>query len=78
LTTLYIIDIIYRMIQEEGLLFWKVCVWVFVKKENYMNVFLNLNCYRATTVRTSSANSIRFLFLGLEVERSLNKTGEYT
>jgi len=43
------------------------------EKNGYMKVFLILDGYRVLTVWTSGTNTIRFLFLGLEVERSLKQ-----
>ena len=69
----YIITYLYITVQEEGSLFWKVTVLVMVRKKIQMNMFVILNGYRTTFVCTSGTNSVRFLFLVLDVERSFKK-----
>jgi len=44
----------------------------------HMNMYQILNGYRDTAVLISRSNSIRFLFLGLDKVRRLQKTRGYT
>jgi hypothetical protein len=62
-------------------LFWEVTVSVTVKKKkSYMNICLILNGYRDRAVSIcsiSKPNAIRFMFVGLDEEQSLQKRGGY-
>jgi hypothetical protein len=62
---------IYRVIQEEGSIFWGVIVWIIVRKKVHMNLCLILNGYRDGAVWISTPDSVIFLFVRIDEERSL-------
>jgi len=57
---------IHRVVQEEMSIFWAVAVSVNLRKQVNMDVCLILNGYRDRTVRISSPNYDRFLFMRLD------------
>ena len=63
------------MIQEENPIFLEVIVLVVMRKDVHMIVCLILNGYQDRAVRNSRPNSVRFLFVGLDDELSLQKEG---
>ena len=68
--------IIYRVIQEERSVFWKVTVSRCKKKKRvHMNMCLIVNGYQDTAVSVSRPNPVRFLIAGLDEERSLQNKG---
>jgi hypothetical protein len=48
------------------------------QNKDYVNMCLILNGYRNIAVSISRPNSVRFLFVGLDEEVSLQKKGRYT
>jgi hypothetical protein len=66
------------LFMRKGHSFERWLYWSSWEKKIHMDIFLILNDYRATAVWTSGINSIRFLFLVLDVERRFKKTSEYT
>jgi hypothetical protein len=63
------------VIQEERSIYWEVIVSVMVRRKVRLNMCLILNGYRDRAV---TFESVRFLFVGLDEERSLQKMGGYT
>jgi hypothetical protein len=64
------------VIQEERSVFWEVMPAVVVKNRQLLwTMFLILNGYRGRATKISGHNSGRFLFVGLDEERSLQKIG---
>jgi len=64
------------VIQEERSIFWEVTLTVVVRKRQLLwTMFLILNGYRDRAIKISGHNSVRFLFVGLDEERSLQKKG---
>lgn len=48
------------------------------KKKVCVVMCLILNCYRDKAVRIFRSDSLRFLFVGLDTDRSLQKESRYT
>ena len=59
----------HRLFQKERSMFWEVTVSVNLRKKVHVNMCLILNGYRDTAVWIYRLNSIRSLFVGLEVYR---------
>jgi hypothetical protein len=67
---------IYRVIQEKRSVFWEVIISLSVRKNVRVNMRLILSGYQERAVCISRPNSVRFLLVGLDEERSLqNKSG---
>jgi hypothetical protein len=72
-----VIQLLYRVIQEDRSIFWEVIISGIVKKVP-INMCLILNVYRHRAVWISKPNYVRFLFVTLDEERSLQNKGGHT
>jgi predicted P-loop ATPase len=61
----------HRVIQEKRPIFWEVIGSVIVRRKDKTNMCLILNCYRDRAAWKFRPNSVRFLFVWLDEERSL-------
>jgi hypothetical protein len=66
------------MIQEERSVFWEVIISVVVDLKLIMDTRLIMNGYRDRTVGYPRPNFMRFLFVELDEELSLQKETGYT
>jgi hypothetical protein len=66
------------MIQEKRTITREAIVWVVVRKKNYMDMCIILNGDRDIAISVSRTNLVRFLLVGLDEGRSLQKKSEYT
>jgi hypothetical protein len=66
------------MIQEKMSIFWEVIVLVIVRENVYVNVCLIMNGHWDKAVCISRPDSVSVLFVGLGVERRLQKKGGST